>query len=165
MTDTLTEVEASPERIDPIRVVGGVVRDSAGKILIAQRHHGRLDGYWEFPGGKVDPGETEESALVREFQEEFDIDVEPGSFLAENNHVYPKIEQYPEVAINLRIFNAVLRGTGKINLTAHGDYKWVTEEELKNYNFAPADIPFVTLLLENKMRSEAMAAVGTTKEK
>lgn len=166
MTDSSTqpdlEQHSSPETLKPIQVVGGVVRNSEGKILIAQRNHGRLNGYWEFPGGKVDPGETEEVALAREFREEFGIEVAVGAFLGENTHVYDETEQYPTVSINLRVYHAQLTSdANKIVLAAHGDHKWVSEDELQEFNFAPADIPLVSLLLKNRTRSEVLQASDT----
>ena len=120
-----------------ITVTAGIIQYQ-GKILIAQRKSTKsLGGYWEFPGGKIEDGETCSDCLAREIKEEFDISINVGDFLMETEHTYDfgNLKMY--------VYRALWDGKGSIRICDHDDYKWVTLEEMKNYRFAPADIPVV----------------------
>ncbi len=124
-----------------INVAAGVIKNSEGKILIAQRDLDRAQGgLWEFPGGKLEEGETREDALKREIKEELMIDIEVEKYLDE------KTFQYPEKEINLIALECRLIG-GELKATEHEDVKWVNKEELKNYEFAPADLFIIEKIL------------------
>jgi 8-oxo-dGTP diphosphatase len=111
-----------------------------GKILIAKRKaDDRQANKWEFPGGTVEPNETPEECLKREMQEEFGIYVSVGSFLGES------VYHYDHGSIKLLVYRSHW-DSGKITLKDHADYKWVSSEQLVEYDFAPADIPFVEKL-------------------
>lgn len=117
-----------------INVVAAVIKDENEKILITQRNLKKAQGgLWEFPGGKIEPNETRENAIVREIKEELDIDIEVKSYLSE------KVFNYPEKDINL-IALECKKINGEIKLLEHEDYKWVSENELDNFQFAPADL-------------------------
>ena len=117
-----------------INVVAAVIKDENGKILITQRNLQKSQGgLWEFPGGKIEPNETKENAIVREIKEELDIDIQVESYLSE------KVFNYPEKDINL-IALECKKINGKIRLLEHEDYKWVSKDELDNFQFAPADL-------------------------
>jgi 8-oxo-dGTP diphosphatase len=121
------------------KVVAAIIKDK-DKILIAQRNSkDHLAGKWEFPGGKIEPGETPEECLVREIREELRIDVEIGSFYDDN--VYGSKDQ----AIHLLFYWAEVMN-GKITAIVHDDVKWITIKELARFDFAPADIPIVKRL-------------------
>jgi 8-oxo-dGTP diphosphatase len=121
------------------KVVAAIIKDK-DKILIAQRNSkDHLAGKWEFPGGKIEPGETPEECLVREIREELRIDVEIGSFYDDN--VYGSKDQ----AIHLLFYWAEVMN-GKITAIVHDDVKWITTKELARFDFAPADIPIVKRL-------------------
>jgi len=123
-----------------INVVAGVIRDENGKILITQRNLKKAQGgLWEFPGGKIEPNETKENAIVREIKEELEIDIQVENYLAE------KVFNYPEKEINL-IALECKKINGDIKLLEHEDYRWVTNKELDNFEFAPADIFIVEKL-------------------
>ena len=123
-----------------INVVAGVIRDENGKILITQRNLKKAQGgLWEFPGGKIEPNETKENAIVREIKEELEIDIQVENYLAE------KVFNYPEKDINL-IALECKKVSGDIKLLEHEDYRWVTNKELDNFEFAPADIFIVEKL-------------------
>ena len=123
-----------------INVVAAVIKDENGKILITQRNLKKAQGgLWEFPGGKIEPNETKENAIVREIKEELEIDIEVESYLAE------KVFNYPEKDINL-IALKCKKISGDIKLLEHEDYKWVESSELDKYEFAPADIFIVESL-------------------
>lgn len=111
-----------------------------GKILIAKRKASdKLAGLWEFPGGKLEDGETPEVCLKRELKEEFGIKTAIGHFVAES------IYHYDHIAIRLIAYKARLLG-GCFNPTDHDDYRWLAISELDRYDFAPADVPFVEML-------------------
>ena len=110
------------------------------KILIAKRKaDDRQANKWEFPGGTVEQDESPEACLKREIQEEFGIEVEIGEYIGES--IYP----YSHGAIKLLAYRAHWT-SGKIVLKEHADYRWVSSEQLTEYDFAPADIPIVEKL-------------------
>ena len=117
-----------------INVVAAVIKDEKERILITQRNLKKAQGgLWEFPGGKIEPNETRENAIVREIKEELDIDIEVKSYLSE------KVFNYPEKDINL-IALECKKINGEIRLLEHEAYKWVSKNELDNFEFAPADL-------------------------
>lgn len=122
-----------------IEVVGAViVRD--GRVLCAQRGSGSaLAGKWEFPGGKVEVGESPHDALVRELTEELLCDVVVGDLLTTTVH------EYDFATISLTTFMCELR-EGDPVLTEHQDAVWLAPDELHALDWAPADLPAVALL-------------------
>lgn len=123
-----------------INVVAAVIKDDNGKILITQRNLKKSQwGLWEFPGGKIEQGETREEAIIREIKEELTIDIKVDSYFDE------KVFNYPEKDINL-IALECKKINGDIKLLEHEDYKWVNSSELENFEFAPAAIFIVEKL-------------------
>ena len=123
-----------------INVVAAVIKDENGKILITQRNLQKdQGGLWEFPGGKIEPNETREDAIIREIKEELDIDIKADNYLEE------KVFNYPEKDINL-IALKCSKINGKIKLLEHEDSRWVDNSELEKFEFAPADIFIVEKL-------------------
>jgi len=107
------------------------------KILSARRRSSsHLEGYWEFPGGKMKEGETPEFCLKRELQEEFCIDAKIGAFFEENTH------KYESITIRLLAY-WVTHIAGEFKFIDHDQICWLTSSELENLNWAPADIPIV----------------------
>src|SRR5690606_20698506 len=94
---------------------------------------------WEFPGGKVEPGEDEAEAIVREIREELDLEIEVVARLD------PVEYDYPDFRIRLIPFTARLTG-GSLRLAEHTDARWVSTAELKQLDWAPADLPIVERL-------------------
>ena len=120
-------------------VTAAIIIDN-GKVLIAQRgEKQRLAGKWEFPGGKVESGETLEECLLREIREELGIEIEVDSFFGES------IYQYDIGTIRLLAYKARWVA-GEFKLTEHSQIKWVGPDELGIFDFAPADIPLVKKL-------------------
>lgn len=124
----------------PIHVVAGVITDVRGRILLARRTRGRdLAGLWEFPGGKVDPGETAEQALVRELREELGIEATVGEPLIAVPHRYP----HKRLRLDVRRV-AAYRGTPR-GLDGQA-LAWVPPSKLGSYPMPAADLPVVAAL-------------------
>ena len=110
------------------------------KIIIARRGpDDKLADKWEFPGGKIEINETTEQCLKREIKEEFDIDVSVGEYLGSS------IYHYDHMSIELLAYRTYWEG-GKIDLKDHDDFKWISLEQLAEFDFAPADLVFVEKL-------------------
>jgi 8-oxo-dGTP diphosphatase len=123
-----------------MKTVTAAILVKNGKILIAQRKHGdKLAQKWEFPGGKIEDGETPEKCLQREMKEEFQIEVSVGKYLGES------IYHYPHGSIRLVAYRTFWE-RGELLPRAHEEFKWVSVHELQYYDFAPADISFVEKL-------------------
>lgn len=115
-----------------VEVVAALIWDE-DKFLICQRPANKARGLlWEFVGGKVEKGKTNEQALIRECQEELAITVEPHEVFTEVTH------EYPDIIVHLTLFNCtILRGQPQ--LLEHNAMKWITPAEISNYSFCPAD--------------------------
>ncbi|MGB8334496.1 MAG: (deoxy)nucleoside triphosphate pyrophosphohydrolase [Desulfobacterales bacterium] len=125
--------------------VTAAIMSSNDRVLIAQRkaeHH--LAGKWEFPGGKIESGETPEECLRRELKEEFDIDTRVGAFLGSSH--YP----YDHQTIELLAFRVVWED-GILRVREHARVEWVRIGQLARFDFAPADVPFVEKLLNGEI--------------
>lgn len=104
-----------------------------GKFMICQRPAHKARGLlWEFVGGKVEPGETKEQALVRECREELAVTV------AVQDEFMSLVHEYPDITIHLTVFNAYI-ADGVPQLLEHNDIRWIPPKEIKNYDFCPAD--------------------------
>jgi 8-oxo-dGTP diphosphatase len=123
-----------------VQVVAGIiVRD--GRVLVSRRPAGtHLGGLWEFPGGKLEPGEDEESALVRELREELGIEVRPGASWGILRHRYPE----REVVLRFRFAEIV---AGEPRPLEVDEVRWATPDELGKLQFPEADRPVVTALV------------------
>ncbi|MDK9705895.1 MAG: (deoxy)nucleoside triphosphate pyrophosphohydrolase [Desulforhopalus sp.] len=129
-------------------VAAGIIVKN-GCVLAARRRPGlHLAGYWEFPGGKVEPGETPQQCLRRELLEEFGIYCEVSAFLGESIH------DYGSKVVRLLGFLTVHTG-GTFLLRDHDQIIWLSPEELPHLCWAPADIPLVKLLIK-QLAKEAL---------
>jgi 8-oxo-dGTP diphosphatase len=124
-----------------IEVVAGLITDG-GKIFATQRGYGDQKGFWEFPGGKMEPGETPQQALARELKEELAIDVIVGKFLCTVEHDYPAFH------LTMHCFYCSVVG-GELTLLEHEAAKWLSMSELHSVNWLPADIEVVAALERN----------------
>ena len=113
-------------------VVAALIWDG-DRFMICQRPAHKARGLlWEFVGGKVEPGETKDMALIRECREELDI------LISVNDIFMDVIHEYPDLTVHLTLFNAfIVEGTPC--MLEHNDIKWITPREIPKYEFCPAD--------------------------
>ena len=125
-------------------IVVAALIEKDGKYLIARRSTGSEDvlGKWEFPGGKVEPNETEERAIEREIKEEFEMNIKTIKFLTSN------ICQYPSKTVNLKLYECKYI-SGEFHLHDHSEYAFVDKNEIINYDLCPADIPLAVYIKNN----------------
>ena len=130
-----------------VEVVAALIWDK-DKFMICQRPAHKSRGLlWEFVGGKVEPGETKQQALIRECMEELSVTVSVGDVFTEVFHKYPDIE------VHLTLFNAVI-SEGIPQKLEHNDIKWITPDEIENYEFCPADIEILSeIRIEHENKS------------
>ena len=113
-------------------VVAALIWDG-DKFMICQRPaHKARALLWEFVGGKVEPGETKEQALIRECQEELAVALSVGDVFMDVIH------EYPDITVHLTLFSATI-SEGILQKVEHNNIKWITPAEIPNYNFCPAD--------------------------
>ncbi len=123
-------------------VVAALIWDGA-KFMICQRPAHKARGLlWEFVGGKVEPGETKEQALIRECREELAVTVSVGSVYMDVLH------EYPDLCVHLTLFNAVI-AQGEPQRLEHNDIRWITPGEIGQYAFCPADEEILAKLMEH----------------
>lgn len=121
-----------------IEVVAAViVRD--GRIFATQRGYGDFKDFWEFPGGKIEPGEKAEDALIREIKEELDADITVDSFLQTIEYDYPKFH------LILHCYLCSLKNN-TLHLLEHESAKWLSPSELDSVNWLPADLSLIQKL-------------------
>lgn len=125
-----------------IQVVGAAIINDNGELLCAQRGYGSLIGKWEFPGGKIEKGETDQQALAREIKEELNINIEVEELIDENYN------EYPDRNINLKVYKCKFV-SGEINDTEHQALKWTKPEEIEKLDWAEADKPIVETYLDS----------------
>ena len=128
----------------PVTVVVAAVIERDGLVLIGQRKPGKWHALrWEFPGGKVEPGETPGCALGRELEEELGIRAEIGDAIADYGYQYPG---RPPIRL---IFYGVTRFTGEIENREYHDLRWEKRERLPEYDFLEGDVDFVRTLADS----------------
>ncbi len=142
------EIQALPRQaeltaaVPRIHVVAGVLEDAAGRVLVAQRPAGKsLAGSWEFPGGKLEPGEERRAGLARELEEELAIHVEPASC----RPLIRYLHAYPELEVVLDVFR-VPEWSGEPQRLEHQALDWRPAEALLETGLLPADAPVVNAL-------------------
>jgi len=120
-------------------VVAALIWDE-NRFLICQRPAHKARGLlWEFVGGKVEPNETMEAALVRECQEELDITVSVGDIFTQVIH------EYPDILIRLTLFHCRIID-GQLTMLEHNDLKWITPSQIPDFQFCPADKDILHLI-------------------
>lgn len=123
-------------------VVAALIWDGS-RFLACQRPAHKARGLlWEFAGGKVEPGETKQQALIRECREELDITVAVGDVFMEVTH------EYPDLTVNLTVFNARITA-GTPRLLEHNDLRWILPSQIPELAFCPADEVILRKIQEN----------------
>ena len=122
-----------------IEVVAAIIyKDEA--YFATQRGYGEFEGMWEFPGGKIEPGESSEDALKREIQEELGIDITIDEFLCTTNYDYPSFH------LTMHCYLCCVE-SGEIVLREHKSARWLTSETLSGVEWLPADMEVVEKLV------------------
>lgn len=126
-----------------IRVVAAVIR-SENKIFATARGYGEFKGQWEFPGGKIERGETPQEALAREIQEELDVKIEVGDLIDTIEYDYPSFH------LSMDCFWCIVTD-GEITLKEAEDARWLSKDKLYSVDWLPADMELIEkLVLSNK---------------
>lgn len=122
-----------------MEVVGGMLRDNENRLLAARRAPGEyMAGFWEFPGGKVERGESHDAALVREYLEEFGWQIRPLRICEKFSH------SWPEMVVHLTFFLCEsINELPPAIMTSHDEYRWLSSNELLDVNWLPPDVEFV----------------------
>ena len=124
-------------------VVAALIWDG-NKFMICQRPAHKARGLlWEFVGGKVEPGETGEQALIRECREELDITLTVGDVFMDVVH------EYPDLTVHLTLYNAVI-AEGTPRMIEHNDIQWITPSRIPEYDFCPADVEILARIIAEK---------------
>ena len=123
-----------------IRVVAAIIIDQ-GKVFATQRGYGEFKDGWEFPGGKIEPNETPQEALVREIKEELDTVVEVGKLLDTVE------DDYPNFHLSMDCFICTIQ-SGDLVLKEHEAAKWLTKETMNSVDWLPADLGLVEKIKE-----------------
>ncbi len=115
-----------------IQVVAAIIHDDQGRIFATQRGYGDYKDWWEFPGGKMEAGETPEKALKREIWEELETSI------VVERHVDTVEWDYPQFHLNMHCYLCHVE-SGHLELKEHEAAKWLTKNELESVNWLPAD--------------------------
>lgn len=122
-----------------ISVVAAIIKDAQGRIFATQRGYGEFKDMWEFPGGKIEPDEDPEHALVREIREELATEI------AVNQYVTTVEWDYPTFHLSMRCYLCSIV-SGNLELLEHEDAKWLAKDELMSVDWLPADLDVVQKL-------------------
>jgi len=123
-------------------IVTAAVVEREGRFFVTRRQDGtHLEGHWEFPGGKCEPGETDEACLTREMREELGVDVRVGGLLLSVAHAYP------DRAVELHFYACEMSGAPRPLLGQ--EMRWVAREDLRTLQFPPADAELIDLLTQS----------------
>ena len=128
-----------------VHVVAAVLVDR-GRVFATQRGYGPWKDFWEFPGGKIEPGETPEEALVREIREELDTEIGVGEKLLQVEY------DYPDFHLSMGCYLCAVI-SGRLTLKEHESARWLAAAELDQVHWLPADLQVVSLLREKKLLS------------
>lgn len=132
------------ENYKTVEVVAAVILDGAGRVLALKCVESKFDGGWEFPGGKIEPGESAQQALGREIAEELGLQIRV------EQRIYTVERDYPAFLLRLHCFACFIEG-GELQLREHTEARWLTADSLDRVRWLPADedvLPYVAELLK-----------------
>ena len=142
------------QQLKTINVVAAIIHDD-NRVFATQRGYGEWKDWWEFPGGKIEPGEEPQEALQREIREELATEINVGERLCTVEYDYPKFH------LSMQCFLCTLKG-GAPTLLEHEDARWLTHDDLDSVNWLPADKEVIDRLKAQHhdmgMRAEAQGA-------
>ena len=119
--------------------VAAAIIQKEDKIFATRRGYGKFKGMWEFPGGKVEPGETPEEAVVREIREELETEILVGRCFAEVDY------DYPDFHLHMKCYLCTVK-SGDLKLIEHSEARWLTRESLESVEWLPADVGVIERL-------------------
>ena len=130
---TIQHIEHHPlQSLKHIEVVAAIIRDDEGRIFATQRGYGEWKDWWEFPGGKIEPGESREQALQREIREELAAEIEVGQLLRTIDY------DYPQFHLTMHCYMCSLL-CDDLHLNEHEAARWLDKDEIHSVNWLPAD--------------------------
>jgi 8-oxo-dGTP diphosphatase len=144
--DLLAEEESMPQKLSALTVVAGLMQRHGALLICQRRRDGAFPLKWEFPGGKVEPGEAPEDGLRRELSEELDIDVQVGRELYRTRHEYPGAYTVELIFYHIPAFQGVLRNC------AFEQIRWEPPVQLPAFDFLDGDAELITLLSQGTLR-------------
>ena len=130
-----------------VTTVAGIIKNEKGEILCTLRDKGKYEYVsfkWEFPGGKLEEGETNQEALARELKEELDIEVNIGDFFYQIEH------NYPDFHLSMALYECQLISK-EIKMNVHKGMKWLSPKDIMDLDWAEADFPAVELIYKNSV--------------
>ena len=130
-----------------VTTVAGIIKNEKGEILCTLRDKGKYEYVsfkWEFPGGKLEEGETNQEALARELKEELDIEVNIGDFFYQIEH------DYPDFHLSMALYECQLISK-EIKMNVHKEMKWLLPKDIMDLDWAEADFPAVELIYKNSV--------------
>lgn len=143
--------ETGTERRGPmkqIEVVAAIIRDGEGRIFATQRGYGDFKDYWEFPGGKMEDGETQEEALKREIREELSAEISVDEFLCTVEY------DYPQFHLTMHCYSCSLLSES-LHLNEHEAARWLKPDELRSVEWLPADWDVLDIISKSIKASRA----------
>lgn len=136
-------------KMKTINVVAAVIirtaKDGTKEVFATQRGYGEWKGWWEFPGGKIEEGESPENALVREIKEELATDISVGKYIDTIEYDYPNFH------LSMRCYECSVI-SGKLELLEHENACWLTKETLHSVNWLPADVTILSQVFPNEKK-------------
>ncbi len=127
-----------------VEVVCAIIVNDKEEVFCTRRGPGRaLEGFWEFPGGKVEENETHEETIIREIKEELSSTIKPIKYIGKVEHEYTNLESPFSITMYGYICKLI---EGELTLSEHTAKQWVKKDKLKDIEFAEADIPFIDMI-------------------